>query len=282
MKFNENTLYNSNNKLILKTYHSVVEPGKRVLREHHHTECELSLVVSGSGTYSVCGSEYVFSTGDMFLFGSNEAHCITEITSPLNLLNIQFEPFILWENAESIELLSIFYMRNKNFKNLFLGNDTILQNFILDIENEISRKYSGYRIKTKYLLFSSLIHIIRSYNYVNNSSAYTYEYAQSKKIKDAITYIDSNINNKLTLKEIASTVCMAETYFSSVFKKFNGISPWEYITIKRVEKAVDLIKNTNMTKLEIAEKCGFSSSSNFYKAFFNITGKKPSDYTSSK
>ena len=282
MKFNENTLYNSNNKIILKTYHSVVEPEKRTLREHHHTECELSLVVFGSGTYSVCGKEYVFSTGDMFLFGSNEAHCITEITSPLNLLNIQFEPFILWENAESIELLSIFNMRNKNFKNLFLGNDTILQNFILDIENEISRKYSGYRIKTKYLLFSSLIHIIRSYNYVNNSSAYTYEYAQSKKIKDAITYIDSNINNKLTLKEIASTVCMAETYFSSVFKKFNGISPWEYITIKRVEKAVDLIKNTNMTKLEIAEKCGFSSSSNFYKAFFNITGKKPSDYTSSK
>ena len=66
---------------------------------------------------------------------------------------------------------------------------------------------------------------------------------------------------------------MAETYFSSVFKKFNGISPWEYITIKRVENAVELIKNTNMTKLEIAEKCGFSSSSNFYKAFFNITGK---------
>ena len=71
---------------------------------------------------------------------------------------------------------------------------------------------------------------------------------------------------------------MAETYFSSVFKKFNGISPWEYITIKRVEKAVDLIKNTNLTKLDIAEKCGFSSSSNFYKMFSKITGKTPSEY----
>lgn len=282
MKLNENTLYNSNNKLILKTYHSLVESGKRALREHHHTECELSLVVSGGGTYSVCGNDYIFSTGDMFLFGSNEAHCIIEITSSLDLLNIQFEPFILWENADSMELLSIFNMRNKNFKNLFSGNDTVLQNFILDIENEISKKHDGYRIKAKYLLFSSLIHIIRSYDYVDKSSAYTYEYAQSKKIKDAITYIDNNINNKLTLKEISSTVCMAETYFSSVFKKLNGISPWEYITIKRVEKAIDLIKNTNMTKLEIAEKCGFSSSSNFYKAFFNITRKKPSDYSFDK
>lgn len=280
MKFDENALYNSNNRLILKIYHTTEEPGKNFLEEEHHTECELSLVVSGSGTYSVCGNKYFFSTGDMFMFSSNEEHCLTEVTSSLNMLIIKFEPFILLENAESTELLKIFYMRNKNFRNHFSGNDTILQNIILDIENEISKKQYGYGIKTKYLLFSSLIHIIRSYDYVNKLNACTYEYEQSKKILEAITYIDNNINNKLTLKEISSFVCMAESYFSAVFKKTNGISPWEYITIKRVEKAVDLIRNTNMTKLEIAEKCGFSSSSNFYKAFSKITGKKPSDYSS--
>ena len=278
MKYNENTLYDSNNKIILKIYHSAVEPGKRVFREHHHTECELSLVISGRGTYSVCGTEYIFSSGDMFLFGSNEAHCITNVESSLDLLNIQFEPRILWENSDSIELLNIFTARNNNFKNQFSKKDTILQKFILDIQNEINQKNDGYRIKTKYLLYSSLIHIIRSYDYIDKDNSYAYEYTQSKKIKDAITYIDNNIGNRLTLKEISSTVCMAETYFSYIFKKFNGISPWKYITIKRVEKAIDLIQNTDMTKLEIAEKCGFSSSSNFYKAFFNITGKKPSDY----
>ena len=72
---------------------------------------------------------------------------------------------------------------------------------------------------------------------------------------------------------------MTQTYFSSVFKKFNGVSPWEYITIKRVEMAIELLKSTDMTKLEIAEKCGFKSSANFYKAFNNITGKKPKDFT---
>lgn len=282
MKYNENILYDSSNKIMLKTYHSAVAPGKRALREHHHTECELSLVVCGSGTYSVCGAEYTFSDGDMFLFGSNEAHCITEITSPLNLLNIQFEPVILWESHDSIDLLNIFNMRNENFKNRFTKEDEALQNSILEIENELTQKNAGYKIKTKYHLFSALIHIIRSYDYVNNTNSYTYEYAQSKKIKDAMTYIENNIENRLTLKEIASGVCMAETYFSSVFKKFNGISPWKYITIKRIEKAIELIKSTNMSKLEIAEKCGFSSSSNFYKAFFNITGKAPSDYSQSK
>lgn len=278
MKFNTNTLYDNNNNIILKTYHSCVDIGKRTLREHHHTECELSLFISGSGAYTVGETEYSFSAGDMFLFGSNEAHCITEITSPLNLLNIQFEPLILWENSDSTNLLRIFNMRNQNFKNIFSKNDSVLQTLILDIEKEISKKDIGYKVLTKHLLFSSLIHILRTYDYVRKNTENTLQNTASDKIKEAMVYINNNLENKITLKEIASCVYMSETYFSSMFKKLNGIPPWEYITIKRVEKAVKLIKNTNLTKLEIAEKCGFSSSSNFYKAFFNVTGRKPSDY----
>ena len=278
MRFNENILSDYNGNTILKTYHSCVEIGKRKLREHHHTECEISLIISGSGIYSVCETEYTFSDGDMFLFGSNEAHCITNITSPLNILNIQFEPCILWKNADSIELLNIFNERNKNFKNKFPKNDINLQKYILDIENEISQKNEGCRLKIKYLLFSLLIHITRSYDYIKKINQYTFHNATSQKLKEAMLYIDNNLEKKLTLKDMASVVCMAETYFSSIFKKYNGLSPWEYITIKRVEKAIHLLKTSNLNKLEIAEACGFSSSSNFYKMFSKITGKTPSNY----
>ena len=166
--------------------------------------------------------------------------------------------------------------------NHFSRTDSILQKYILDIENELSRKNKGYKIKIKYLLFSSLVHILREYDYVELPNSGSFYSAASEKLKEAMIYIDNNLEGRLTLKEIASVACMAQTYFSFVFKKFNGISPWEYITIKRVEKAVDLIKRTNMTKLEISEKCGFSSSSNFYKAFYKVTGKRPSDFSLSK
>ena len=48
---------------------------------------------------------------------------------------------------------------------------------------------------------------------------------------------------------------------------------------ERVERAIGMLQETNLTKLEIAAACGFCGSSNFYKAFQKITGKKPSDYT---
>ena len=276
MKMHEN-LFIDKDRVILKTYHSHVLPQKRALREHHHTECELSLFVKGSGTYNICGNEYHFTEGDMFLFASNEAHCITDITEPLDLLNIQFEPRILWESSDGTQLLNIFNMRNENFKNMFSKEDEKLKNHILLIEKEVCDKNVGYKIQTKHLLYSAIIHILRSYDYVKKDDAFSLQNTGVQRLNDAMAYIDRNLEGKLTLKDIAAVACMSETYFSAIFKKFNGISPWDYITIKRVEKAVSLLRTTDMTKLEIAEKCGFSSSSNFYKAFFNVTGKRPGE-----
>ena len=116
---NQQFLYDANNTLLLKTYHSKVNIGKRIYREHHHTECELSLFVSGSGKYTVNEKEYTFSAGDIFLFGSSEHHCITDIHTELNLLNIYFEPKLLCEHSENIELSSLFFNRNTNIKNVF-------------------------------------------------------------------------------------------------------------------------------------------------------------------
>ena len=102
----------------------------------------------------------------------------------------------------------------------------------------------------------------------------------TNSLKEAIEYINDNLTGRLTLEGIAAKACMTPTYFSSVFKKYNGISPWEYITIKRVEMAIEILKTTGLSKLRVAEMCGFSSSSSFYKAFSAVTGKRPKDYKS--
>lgn len=277
MRFDELILYDDINIPYIKTFHSTVSPTKRSYNAHHHTECELSVFIDGEGIYSVRGREYHFKPMDVFLFGSNEEHCITSIDKEINLLNIQFEPRILWEGSENIELLKLFSARNEQFVNRFDSSDTILTTLILSLENELKNKDIGYKIQAKYLLFSVLIHIMRNYPYTQKDTSFSDSKA-TKQLKNAMRYIDNNLGNHLTLKDIADTACMTQTYFSSVFKKFNSISPWEYITIKRVEMAINLLKTSDMSKLEIAEQCGFSSSSNFYKSFLKITGKHPRDF----
>lgn len=277
MRFDELVLYNNISNPYIKTFHSTVSPKKRIYNAHHHTECELSVFIDGEGIYSVCGREYSFKPMDVFLFGSNEEHCITDIDKEINLLNVQFEPRILWENSENIELLKLFSARNDKFSNRFDSSDTVLSTFILSLEKELRDKNIGYKIHVKYLLLQALIHIMRNYECTHSDTEFTGG-KTTEQLKNAMLYIDSNLENQLTLKDIADTACMSQTYFSSVFKKFNGISPWEYINIKRVEKAINLLKTSDMSKLEIAECCGFSSSSNFYKVFSKVTGKHPKDF----
>ena len=277
MRFDEHIITEQNGNTIIKAFHSSVLPEKRLYNAHHHTECELSLFISGTGIYSVSEKIYTFSPGDMFIFGSNEPHCITEIYQTLNLLNIHFEPRILWGNPDTTELLSVFNNRAENFSNKLPASDTILRSLILRAEQEIKSTAPSAKLQTKLLLYSALIHIIREYNSTNPASAAA---VPAENLRDAILFINANLDKPITLSKIAEVSCLTPTYFSAVFKKYNGISPWDYIKIKRIERAVELLKSTNLTKLEIAERCGFNSPSNFYKIFSAVTGKKPGDYRS--
>lgn len=82
------------------------------------------------------------------------------------------------------------------------------------------------------------------------------------------------------LDELAEIASMSKSYFSTVFKKLNGISPWDYLISKRISFAAELLKNTDKTILEIALECGFNNTANFNRAFKKITGKTPSEYKS--
>ena len=278
MRIHEATLTDAHHHTIIRSYHSLLSPGTRAYREHHHTECELSLFLSGRGLYTVHGRTYEFHAGSVFLFGSNEAHCITDIYEEFDLLNIQFEPRLLWEHSDTAELLCLFAARSRQFSNLITTEDAELRQTILALEQEVAAHGACCTVRAKYLLFSALVHIIRSYPYVDWEQAKNPPSMVAGNMRRAIRYIDENLEQKLTLRTIADVACLTPTYFSSVFKKLNGVSPWEYITIKRVERAVEMLKTTDLTKLEIAERCGFSGSSNFYKAFAAVTGKTPSDY----
>lgn len=264
---------------VIKTYHSVLSARTRPFRAHHHTECELSVFLRGRGIYSMENKCYPFSAGDVFLFGTGETHSITEIYEDMEVLNVHFEPRLLWEHADTAELLMLFTSRAESFENRFSDESGALCEGILALERELANRLPCYGITAKYRLFSILAEIIRRFGCVERSAQRAAPTAQAKNLRRAIDYIGEHLDQPLTLSEIANVAYMSPTYFSSVFKRLNGISPWEYITIKRVEMAIGMLKATDMTKLEIAERCGFSGASNFYKMFLRITGKRPGDFS---
>lgn len=99
-------------------------------------------------------------------------------------------------------------------------------------------------------------------------------------ILDSINYIQNNYKNKISLNELSSKVCMSPYYFSRMFKRETGYSPYEYITMIRLNHAKNLLKTTNLLVKEIAFMVGFNSESNFVTCFKEHTDLTPSEFRS--
>lgn len=278
-------IYDDKSPTLMSIHHSAVSSGKRGLFEHHHTQFEISYIKKGGGIYTVGEKTYLFEPGNVFVFSSDEQHCITDVFDGdvLELVNVHFEPRFIWSDSSGFancELLKIFFDRNDSFENMIDKKNPQTENICRHIdliESELRERKPQYKHMVQMYVSYILIQLLREYGYVKNTVEY---YSDTLSLLErAMEYIDKNIENDISLEQIAETATMNRTYFSTVFKKYNGISPWDYITIKRVERSIEYLKTQTLTKTEIAGRCGFSSMSNFYRAFKLVTGKTPNDYS---
>lgn len=100
----------------------------------------------------------------------------------------------------------------------------------------------------------------------------------SKPISLCIDYIYNHLHYKITLKELAETAELSESYLSKLFKKELGVTISQYITQKRVEAAENLLKYSDYSCTEISNYLCFSSESYFIQVFKSYTKMTPKEY----
>ena len=98
---------------------------------------------------------------------------------------------------------------------------------------------------------------------------------RNKVIKE---YIDSHIQEKISVKDLADLVHVNEQHLMRVFKKENGQSILEYINERRIIIASNLLKDTDYTINFIADCIGCENYSYFTKIFKKYTGFTPREY----
>jgi Response regulator containing CheY-like receiver domain and AraC-type DNA-binding domain len=91
-------------------------------------------------------------------------------------------------------------------------------------------------------------------------------------------YIDKNVGGDITLESVSAIVSMNPAYFSRFFKRHTGQHFADYLTGRRMECAIDLLRDPVLKVFEISAMVGYFSKKNFYKRFKNYTGRTPSEY----
>jgi hypothetical protein len=100
-------------------------------------------------------------------------------------------------------------------------------------------------------------------------------------VKDLKAIIQDQIDTQFTfdLKKISNDLELNPSYLSREFSKyFDDLNFGDYVRKLRIEKAINLIQNSNYTLTEIAYLTGFSDQSHFTRIFKQSTGKNPSSY----
>lgn len=271
------------------------EEGERVVRfcyyEHtgadptilfYHTALEIS-VFGGRGVYNVGGTDYSYEDGDVFVLPSNTLHCMKRVDEPGYFLNLYFDTDFLWEN---IRFFDNRYMR-------IFGGNAVGMRYLLDrhhpeidairsmlfrVRDEFRERRPCYEHMVKGYMILLMISVLRTLPQAQQSlPALPPEHA--KDISEAVRYMDAHCCEPLRLQTIASLAYLSPSRFGVIFRQTYGMTPWEYITAKRIRLAVHRIcTDPGLPMCEVARACGFGSLTNFNRIFKKYTGQNPGAY----
>lgn len=87
------------------------------------------------------------------------------------------------------------------------------------------------------------------------------------RIRRLCTYMQRNLDRKLTLPDLAQYSYISESHLRLLFRKTLGVSPSEYLRQLRLQRAKDLLVNTSYSLKEIAELSGFETLNHFSRVF---------------
>ncbi len=137
---------------------------------------------------------------------------------------------------------------------------------IYNIIKFIQQNQSEYTVSNE--LYSMLCNI-------SNEHAVNQESRKVSQIEAARKFIILNYDKNISIRDMAKTAHISVSYFSKLFKESIGFSPYDYLLTVRLDKAKEMLQQTEYSIESIAYKTGFNSSSNFVYFFKKETGLSP-------
>lgn len=98
------------------------------------------------------------------------------------------------------------------------------------------------------------------------------------QVQRVIDFIEANLGVRIEAKELPGLVNLSTSHFFRAFKISVGIPPHEYITQRRVDRVLDMLRMTNASLLQIAVECGLRDQSHLCRVFRRVVGQSPNEW----
>ncbi|WP_416233411.1 helix-turn-helix domain-containing protein [Anabaena sp. UHCC 0399] len=212
--------------------------------------------------------------GDVAIIPAHINH-ISRWQSAAEFIIISLEPAFLRRIAIEIGDWQEFEIKPR-----FAAPDPLIHHIGLALKSELESQSNGSRVYIESLTNTLCVHLLKHYCAANKTSLH---YSRDKglsgwKLRQAIAYINDNLNQDLTLAEIAAVVDMSMYHFSRLFKQSTGFAPHQYVMNCRIERSKKLLAQSNQSIEKICQQVGFQSQSHFTNVFRRLIGITPRTY----
>lgn len=256
----------------LISYHARTEPSEGFYAKmHSHDTYEIYCFLEGQAQYCVEGRRYDLNPGDIVVMCKGEVHLAeVDLMRPYHRIGVNFDidpsaPLPLKQ------LLSPFHDRpagkfNHYPAQLFPDNHWLLY---------LTKMYEKRdELSSHYYLLPLLCELGEQFIQLQNAELV----AEKDPAAPIMKYINGHLTEELSLEGLSRQFYTSQTHLNRLFRKSAGTTVWEYITIKRLFMAKELLSK-GISATQVCNQCGFGDYSTFFRAYKRRFGVSPSAHS---
>lgn len=221
----------------------------------------LSYTYAGQGTLHYQGKTFLIGPGEGFLIDTRqEQEYYTSGTTWDHLdLHIGGPGDQLYAAFQRLEK-TVFHVSEERFNRRV---EAFLEEYSTPSANKVAYIHCA---------LTELLRLVLHAAEQQSASAVPTEYRQ------LIQWMEGSFASSATLDELAARVNLSKYHFAREFKRYIGVSPYEYLTTLRIQNACLLLSSTPLSVPDIAERVGIPDQNNFTRLFKSRTGKTPGQF----
>lgn len=204
--------------------------------------------------------------GELLRYGSPHGRCTQMVCGHFSFEQNNLHPFL-----HSLPAV-LHYKANENPEMVWL-NQTLS---FLDYESQ--KKRPGDQAVIRRLSEIIFVQVLRSYLQKESGDTQFLGALRDQYISRSIEAIHKDPSNKWTLVSLAQAAGLSRSIFAERFRVLTGLTPMEYVTNWRMDRAKRLLEDKTMSTAKIGEQVGYQADEAFQKVFKRTVGMTPSQY----
>ncbi|MBA2481807.1 MAG: helix-turn-helix transcriptional regulator [Planctomycetes bacterium] len=252
---------------------------------HTHDCVELVYVVKGSGVHHIDGEPFPLIRGDLYVIDEGAEHmfhCETDFSFYNILLKVGLYDAVERERIGRLSPLTAFLLdRHGRVAPGTRPKTTIppphsdeLARLLERTTAEIAAKQPGWESLAKALFTEFLVTVCR----LSMSGGSDVSDVGEGPVARALGCIHERYAERLTLDDLATVAGVSSGHLGEVFKERTGVTVHQYLNKLRVERARELLAQTDLSVTEICHRSGFEDSGYLTRVFKRATGLSPRAY----